>query len=199
MLEAGVGWLVLPGAELCGQRGEDPRCRRGDSSLSLEAWQLFRLSSPFALGAGATMALLPTTSVSRPEPEGIERDHTRAYLTVEATARWYPWIEESFEGWLGIASGLAVVSDRYVVVSEEAKPLIGPAGVTIRSEGFSLGVGGGAAFQLAPGWSVGGALRVGSWFLPSRPSRSALGDEASLTGQITTVVAAVNLAYRLRL
>jgi hypothetical protein len=199
MAEIGLGWIVLPGAEVCVERSQ-AGCSRGDSSLELEAWQLFRAGGVFAGGAGITLGLTPTTDAPRQDPEGIERDHTRRYLTVEGTFRYYPYIEETLEAWVGLTGGLVVVSDRFESTQgEQEVQLVGPQGVTIRSEGYAVGVAVGAAYVFAPNWSVGGAFRYGNWFLPAEPGRDPLGDEASLVGRISVFGLGASIAYRVSL
>lgn len=199
MAEFGFGWLTLPGAHVCA-RGPTLRCSLGDSSLSLEAWQLVRLTRRFAWGAGLTLGLTPTAT---PNPNvagsGITRDHTRRYLTVEATGRYYPYIGGSFEAWVGLTTGIAVVSDTFSTrsVPPDDRDLVGPKGVTIRTEGFTLGAAVGGAYALSPNWLLGANLRYGSWFLPRKPARDPLGDQASLRGQNSMFVIAFNVAYRM--
>jgi hypothetical protein len=201
MAEAGLGWLTLPGAEVCAQRGETPDCRRGDSSLALEAWQIFRLPSAFAVGAGVMLGLTPTTDVPATQLADVERNHSRGYLTVEGTVRYYPYVGEAIEGFLGLTGGLVVISDTFSTVrgSNEVKPLIGPAGVIVRTEGASFGISGGIAYEFVRNWTLGGNLRLGSWFLPQEPGTSPFGDEASLVGQTNVFVITLNVAYRVQL
>lgn len=199
MAELGLGWLVLPGAEVC----VEPTiagCESGDSSLGLEVWQLFRATRQFAAGAGLLLGLTPTTDAPREDPPGVSRDHTRRYFTVEGTARYYPWTTDGFEAWAGISSGLVVVSDRFASTEGASdKALVGPRGVTIRTEGYTIGVAIGAAYLFSPSWSVGGAFRYGSWFLPEKPATSPFGDEASLRGQVNLLSFGFNVAYRVPL
>jgi hypothetical protein len=205
MAELGVGWLTLPGAQVCGG-STGASCKQGDTSLDLEAWQLYRANLRFAFGAGLALALIPTTDAPRANPapvEGepaIERNHSRGYLTIEGIARYYPFVGESLEGWVGVTGGLLVLSDTF-----DTKPgtydraLVGPRGVTVRSEGYTFGLAAGAAYSLAPNWSLGSTLRYGNWFLPDRPQRDSLGDQASLTGRNTMFALAFNIAYRIAL
>lgn len=198
MVELGLGWLLLPGAEVCVEPGL--ACGEGDSSLDVEAWQLFRISRQLAAGAGVGMGLTPTTDAPREDPPGVTRDHTRRYFTVEGTLRYYALTAETFEAWLGLTSGLVVVSDRFESTSGKSdKALVGPRGITIRTEGFSVGLAVGAAYLLSQNWSLGANIRYGSWFLPEEPSTSPFGDEASLRGQNNVLSAALALAYRVPL
>jgi hypothetical protein len=196
MAEAGFGWLTLPGADVCSQTG----CTSGDTSFELDAWQLYRQNLRLAFGAGLLLGLIPTTDAPRRDPEGIERDHSRRYLTLEGMLRYYPYVGEKFELWLGLTGGLVVLSDRFVVVDDQAdKPLIGPPGVTIRTEGGTLGLAVGGAYELSQHWSIGGSLRAGYWFLPTTPATDALQDSASVSGRNFVSSLGFNVAYRIPL
>ncbi|MFO7180657.1 MAG: hypothetical protein DIU78_018295 [Pseudomonadota bacterium] len=196
--EAGVGWLTLPGAEVCIERAAG--CSHGDTSLEVEVWQLYRSSRRFAFGAGILLALIPTTDAPR-DPEGVERDHIRRYFTVEGMVRYYPYVGDSVEWWVGITGGLVVVSDSFIVEQsrDDNRALLGPRGVTIRTEGGTVGLAGGPVVALSPNWSAGLTLRYGHWFLPHQPARDPLGSEASLTGRNTMFSLGVSLAYRTEL
>jgi len=198
MAEVGLGWLLLPGANVCAEPSF--ACSEGDSSLDVEAWQLFRVRRSFAAGAGIALGLTPTTDAPREDPPGVSRDHARRYLTVEAIARYYPINAETWEAWVGLTSGLVVVSDRFESTAGQSdKALVGPRGVTIRTEGYTVGLAVGGAYLLSPNWALGASLRYGSWFLPETPARSPFGDEASLRGQNNVFSAALTLAYRVPL
>ena len=79
------------------------------------------------------------------------------------------------------------------------KPLIGPPGVTIRTEGGTLGVAFGGAYELSKNWSIGGSLRAGYWFLPSTPATDPLEDKASVAGRNFVSSLGFNVAYRISL
>jgi hypothetical protein len=197
--EAGVGWLTLPGAEVCIDRKTG--CSEGDTSLALDLWQLYRQSRRFAFGAGILLALIPTTDAPKQDPQGVQRDHSRRYFTVEGMLRYYPYVGETVEWWVGGTGGLVVVSDRFVVKEdqEDDRALLGPRGVTVRTEGGTIGIAGGPVLALAPHWSLGLTLRYGHWFLPEKPAHDPLGSEASLTGRNTVFSAGVAVAFRTEL
>lgn len=196
MAEAGFGWLTLPGADVCSQAG----CKAGDTSFELDGWQLYRANLRLAFGAGILLGLIPTTDAPPGEPlDDIQRDHTRKYLTIEGMLRYYPYVGQSFEAWVGLTGGLVVLSDRFQVVDAYDKPLIGPAGVTIRTEGYSLGLALGGAYELSRHWSLGSSLRFGSWFLPDAPATDSLLDKASITGRNSVFSLGLNVAYRIDL
>lgn len=186
--EAGFGWLTLPGAEVC-----VVRCSRGDTSFELDVWQLYRPNTRFALGAGILLALIPTN-------DAAGSNHSRRYMTVEGTVRYYPYVGENVEWWVGVTGGLAVVSDLYEVARPASdRVLLGPVGDTIRTEGGSIGIAGGPVMSLGRHWTVGSTLRWGQWFLPERAAINALGNQASLTGRNTVFSLGVNIAFRLDL
>jgi hypothetical protein len=193
--EAGFGWLTLPGASVCSSGG----CKASDTSFELDAWQLYRRNLRLAFGAGLLLGLIPTTDAPQSDPPGIERNHTRKYLTLEGMLRYYPYVGESSEFYVGLTGGLVVLSDRFQVVDAYDKPLIGPAGVTIRTEGGTLGLALGGAYQLSRNWSVGGSLRFGNWFLPHEPARDPFEDRASVSGRNSVFSLGFNVAYRIAL
>lgn len=196
MVEFGFGWLTLPGAAVCTEEATQI-CRKGDTSLQVDGWPLYRASKRLAFGAGITLGLIPTTDAPKVDPPGVERQHSRRYLTTEGIARYYLSVGDGMEGWFGLTSGLVVVSDAFTSTeSFSDKALIGSRGVTIRTEGFTLGAAGGFAFSLAPGWSLVTTLRYGNWFLPDARARDALGDEASVAGRNTMFSVGLGIGYR---
>ncbi len=198
--EVGLGLLGLPTAEVCTNRHIFLGCKRGDSSPMLELWQLFRPSPLFSAGAGITIGLFPIADAPKQEAQGVSRDHKRGYLTAEGIVRFY-WLRGPvWESWIGATGGLVVVSDTYATNNATTdRAFIGPRGITIRSEGYTLGIATGVAKSLTDAWSVGASLRYGLWSLPRTPARDTLGDEASLIGRVATIVIGVNVGYRLKL
>ncbi|HVU01748.1 MAG TPA: hypothetical protein VHE30_08350 [Polyangiaceae bacterium] len=197
MAELGVGLLTLPGAEVC--NAQQAGCEKGDTSLALSAWPLFRRGN-FAAGAGVMMGITSSTDAPRNDPPDIQRDHTRRYFTVEVTARYYVPFGARVEGWGGVTTGLGVVNDSFQSrngVTDEA--IIGPRGVTLLTEGYTIGLGVGMAYAVAKNWRVGGSVRLSNWFLPKTPLEDPLGDQASLRGRVTTFDFGLTLAYRTRL
>jgi hypothetical protein len=203
MAELGVGMLTLPNARVCVAGEDTTTCSHGDTSLMLEAWQLVSPRRAFALGAGITLGVIPTKDAVPTGSGRIERDHRRGYFTGEAIARYYPVLRRTLECWVGLTAGLVVVGDTFTSsspsVQESDKAFVGPRGVTIRTEGYTMGLATGAMYNLTADWYVGGNFRIGSWFLPQRPERDALGDEASLTGRTAMFLLGLTLAYRVTL
>ena len=192
MAEGNIGVLTLPGSEVCGSEG----CSKGDVVFALEGWEMYRATRRWAFGAGVVVGLVPTAHPKQP-PEAVPRDHTRSYFTLESMLRYYPYVGKDFEAWGGILGGLVVVSDRFDVIDKtDDRALLGGRGVTIRTEGGSLGIAGGFAYGLSEHWSLLGSLRLSEWFLPREPATDPLGSEASLTGANTAVMLGFGIAYR---
>lgn len=193
MAELSLGWLVLPAASVCGDQG----CTQGDSSPLIEVWNLVRVDRRFALGGGVTLGLFPTTVTPIDDSSGINRQHTRGYLTIEGIGRYYPFAHGSFEGWIGPGLGLVVMSDSFASADGlSGDSYVGSPGVTLRSEGLSVFGAGGVAWLLGKHFQLGASARVGAWQLPDVPARSPLGDVASING--TTVFFSAGLSAALR-
>jgi hypothetical protein len=197
MAELGIGALTLPAATVCTDRTTG-KCKQGDTSLMLEAWQLLRTSRRFAAGAGITLGLFPTADVPLNDTPTVSRDHKRSYFVLEATLRGYFYSSPAWELWGGANGGLAVISDTYA--SKEAltgRVLQGPSGVTTRTEGLTLGGALGVSRPILGDWSVGASFRYGLWFLPKQPARNPFGDEASLTGRNSMFLLGVSVGYKI--
>jgi hypothetical protein len=195
--EFGVGLLTLPGAEVCVERKVG--CTQGDASITVSGWPMFRRGR-FAVGAGVMLGLTSSSDAPRNDPPDVPRDHWRRYFSVEVAGRYYVPLTPTLDGWGGITTGLGVVSDTFQPqkgLTDQA--LVGPRGLVILTEGFTLGAGVGISHELSENWLIGGSLRASLWFLPTTPARDPLGDEASLKGVVTTLDLGVSLAYRSRL
>lgn len=191
VIEFGVGVLALPDARLCGGAG----CDRGDISLEVDAWPIFRASPRFAVGAGITLALTPTQDVPR-RITTFSRDHSRRYFMVEGVGRYYFAHGRALEVWGGASTGLVVVSDNFRTASSEpAFTIIGANSANIATEGLSLGLAAGATFGVSDQLQVGGTLRFANWFLPSKQEVIAFEEEASLANRVTMINLALTVAY----
>ncbi len=194
MAELGLGWLVLPGAKVC---SAPKTCKNGDSSPMIEVWPLVRPTQRFAVGAGISLGLIPTSDAPRQDPPGVVRSHSRGYLTVESIGRYYPIVGDRIEAWAGLTVGFVAVSDTFQSKSGLTdKALVGPRGVTIRTEGYTVGLAIGGSYRLSPRWSIGTTLRYGAWFLPGKPATDPLGDQASLVGRNNMFSLSLDVAYR---
>ncbi len=191
-VEFGVGVLALPDAEVCG--GGQAGCERGDVSLEVDAWPLFRPSPLFAVGAGITLALTPTQDVPSTSTR-FPREHSRRYFLVEGIGRYYFVYGRAAELWAGLSTGLVVVSDNFESRDAPSDLVIGGNSANIATEGLSLGLATGVTLGISDALQLGGTLRVANWFLPSTPEVLAFGEEASLSGRVTMLNLALTLAY----
>ncbi len=197
MAEFGVGTLLLPDATVCTAEGAP--CKRGDASLALSGWPLFRRGQ-FAGGAGITMGLTSSTSTPANDSPDVPRAHLRRYLSAEATARYYLPIDERIDAWTGVTAGLGVVNDTFLSTRGLGdKAVVGPRGATILTEGFTCGIGLGAAYAIAENWRLGFQARGMLWFLPDTPATDTRMDLASLTGHVVALDLALTIGYRTRL
>jgi hypothetical protein len=197
LAQLGIGLLTIPGAEVQ-LAGQAPT--KGDTSVELDFWQLYRASPAFAVGAGASLALKPTTD-NPPASGGIDRSHTRSYFLVEATGRYYPLHTQAFEGWLGVTAGGVIVSDRYSIEGGDTPTaaIIGPRESTVRTEGGTLGALIGTQWSFAPNWALGLSARYMRWFLPEKAATTVFLDSATLTGQQSVLNFGISCSYRIAL
>jgi hypothetical protein len=197
LAQLGVGFMTLPGADVC-LKGQP--CTKGDSSIELDFWQLYRINRYFAVGAGATVAIKPTTD--NPQNEGgIDRSHTRSYFLVEGQGRYYAIHGETFEAWLGASVGGVIVSDRYTIEGNDSSnaAIIGPRASTLRTEGGTVGALIGAQWSFAPNWALGLNARYMRWFLPDTPATTVFLDRATLTDSQGAILVGVSCSYRIAL
>ncbi len=191
VVEFGIGMLALPDARLCGGAG----CDVGDLSLEVDAWPLFRASPSFAVGAGLTLALTPIQDVPQRNTR-FQRDHSRRYFLVEGIGRYYPLHGQELEAWIGVSTGLVVVSDNFRTASQDPDQIIiGSNSANIATEGLSLGLAAGITFGVSEQVQVGGTLRVANWFLPATQEAITFGEEASLANRVTMLNLALTVAY----
>lgn len=197
LAQLGVGLLTLPAADVCLQSRP---CTKGDTSIEVDFWQIYRANRFFAVGAGATVALVPVTD-NPPSESGFPRSHTRSYFLVEAQGRYYAIHGESFEAWIGATAGVVIVSDRYSIEGEDlpAAAIIGPRASTLRTEGGAFGGLLGAQWSFAPNWAVGFTARYMQWFLPQQPTTTVFLDRATLTDQQSALNFGISCSYRIAL
>jgi hypothetical protein len=192
LVEFGVGVLALPDAKLCGGIAG---CDRGDVSIEVDAWPLFRASPNFAVGAGMTLALIPMQEVPRLDTT-FPREHARRYFTAEGIGRYYFLHGPSMEVWSGISAGLIVVSDNFRSRSKDPEvTIIGANSANIATEGLSLGLASGITFGVNRHLQVGATLRFANWYLPPTPDVIAFGEVASLSNRVTMLNLALTVAY----
>jgi len=143
---------------------------------------LFGVNQRFAVGAAASLALTPFSRVPA-DPEGVEREHARVYLMADMVGRMNQLVYPNYRGFLLASTGLVVISDTYRSLRGVTdRALVGPRGVTLRTEGFGVGVGFGIETWLSSLTTLGGKIHSGLWLLPSERATDALGDHASMSG-----------------
>jgi hypothetical protein len=192
LVEFGVGVMALPDAKLCGGIAG---CDRGDVSIEVDAWPMFRASPNFAVGAGMTLALIPMQEVPRLDTT-FPREHARRYFTAEGIGRYYFVHGPSMEVWSGISAGLIVVSDNFRTRSKDPEvTIIGANSANIATEGLSLGLASGITFGVNRHLQVGATLRFANWYLPPTPDVIAFGEVASLSNRVTMLNLALTVAY----
>lgn len=191
LVEFGVGIMALPDARLCGGAAG---CDRGDISVEVDAWPLFRASPSFAVGAGMTLALFPLQEVPRPA-SAFPREHARRYFTAEGIGRYYFLHGQALEVWSGISAGLIVVSDNFRTRSDDSAVIIGSNSANIATEGLSLGLASGITFGVNRHLQVGATLRLANWYLPPTREEIAFGETASLSNRVTMLNLALTVAY----
>lgn len=192
LVEFGVGVMALPDAKLCGGIAG---CDRGDVSIEVDAWPMFRASPSFAVGAGMTLALIPMQEVPRLDTT-FPREHVRRYFTAEGIGRYYFVHGPSMEVWSGISAGLIVVSDNFRTRSKDPEvTIIGANSANIATEGLSLGLASGITFGVNRNLQVGATLRFANWYLPPTPDVIAFGEVASLSNRVTMLNLALTVAY----
>jgi hypothetical protein len=198
LAQLGVGLLTLPAADVCLRARP---CTKGDNSIEIDFWQLYRGNRYFAVGAGASVALKPVTD-NPPSPDpNIDRSHTRSYFLVEAVVRYYGVRAETFEAWLGGTAGVVIVSDRYSIEGGEnpTAAIIGPRSLTIRTEGGAVGGLIGSSWSFAPNWALGLTVRYMQWFLPQEAATTVFLDRATLTSQQSALNFGISCSYRIAL
>ncbi len=199
LAQLGVGLITLPAADVCLR---PQQCTKGDTSLEVNFWQMYRANRYFAIGAGTSLALNPT--VDNPSSDAaVRRNHTRGYFSVEAQARYYALRMDLIELWMGVTAGGVIISDRYAVAETDSdnsasKPaIIGPRSSTVRTEGVTVGAVLGAQWSIAPNWAVGASFRYARWFVPENAARSVFLDSATLTGQQGVLYMGLLCSYRI--
>jgi hypothetical protein len=197
LAQLGLGLLTLPTADVC---LKSRPCTKGDTSIAIDFWQIYRANRSFAVGAGASFALTPTTD-SPPSEAGIDRSHTRSYFLVEGLGRYYAIATPWFEAWVGATAGIVILSDRYAIDDPNKRTfaLIGPRSSSVSSEGASVGALIGAEWSFAPNWAAGFSARYMRWFLPHEAATTVFLDRATLTDQQSAIHVGISCSYRIAL
>lgn len=201
-LEAGI--IALPNAPISsGQRGGDTplgTIGRGDATVLVGMHLLYRASQEFAIGAGFMMGPSPTSDSQYGGLSGLPRSHARSYLLMNSEIRYIPYHSKAIEAWVGLTAGGVVISDRFVTDSAPRVPtVLGTRDVTVRTEGFSIGVQAGASWMFADRWVAGLIARADRWILPNAQQCTPIGDCGTLTGTVEAFQFGLTIGYRLPL
>ena len=206
-LEAGI--IALPNAPISsGQAGGNAplfQIGKGDATIQTGLHLLYRAGGDFAIGAGLSFAPRPTS-----DPDygigglsGLPRTHSRSYLLIGTEGRYIPFHTRFFEAWVGLTAGGVVIADRFSTTAVQARDqvptILGVREVTIRTEGFAVGVQAGGSYIITDRWVAGIALRIDRWLLPNAPQCSPIGDCATLTGTVAAFETGLTIGYRLPL
>jgi hypothetical protein len=207
--EIEVGALALPTAPISpSQRSSDPVFKSGDFTMQTGLHLLFRGGRDWAIGAGAVFSPFPSSDEEYGGLRGLKRTHKRGYLTLNTEGRYIPLHENvhvfgttfTVEGWVGLTAGMVVVGDRFLTDEGADVPtILGSKEVTIRTEGFTLGLQGGFAWLFSESWLAGFTLRADRWVLPTSPRCSPIGDCSTLTGTLAAFEAGLQVGYRIPL
>jgi hypothetical protein len=204
--ELEVGFIALPTAPISpGQRGGNlpiGTIGHGDATASVGMHLLYRGGVDWAVGAGALFAPHPTADTSYGDAAGLQRTHSRDYLWMGAEGRYIPLHLRTVEAWVGIAAGGVVVADRYDTSTSNQVPVppdLGTSEVTVRTEGFSIGLQTGGEWAISETVILGFALRFDNWILPASEQCTPTGDCATLTGPVTEIEFGLRLGYRIPL
>jgi hypothetical protein len=196
-----LGFIALPNAPISpSQRGGNlpiVTIGHGDATASTGLHLLYRGGTDWAFGAGALFA--PKPSADTTVVNGIVRTHARDYLWMGGEGRYIPLHLRTVEAWVGIAVGGVVVADRFTTETTTVPPDLGTPQVTVRSEGFAVGLQAGGEWALTESVVVGLALRFDNWILPSKPDCTPTNDCATLTGPVTEIEFGLRLGYRIPL
>jgi opacity protein-like surface antigen len=200
-LEGGI--IALPGAPISNaQRGGDTpigRVGRGDATMQAGAHVLYRFNKNYVIGAGVIFSPFGTSDDQYGGGSHLSRTHTRSYLFLGAEGRYVPLRYKSFEGWAGVSVGGVIVADRFHTEAPVVPPILGVPDVTIRTEGFALGLQVGATYYISENWIAGANLRGYDWILPEGRQCSPIGDCATLAGSLQVFELGLTIGYRLPL
>lgn len=202
MAEAGI--IALPGAPIsAAQRGGDTpfgTIGRGDATMQVGVRLLYRANASWAMGAGLQFGPSPTADTEYGGLAALPRTHSRSYLTLGGEVRYIALRAGSVELWTGLAAGGVVIADRFITeVGADRPTFFGTREVTIRTEGFTLGLQVGGTYNITDRWVAGLAARAHRWILPSTPTCSPIGDCSTLTGGVVVYDLGLTIGYRIPL
>ena len=202
-LEAGI--IALPNAPIsASQKGGDTpilgTIGSGDATAQLGLHLLFRGSPEWAFGAGFLFAPRPTNDTEYGGASGLQRTHARSYFSFNGEGRYYPLHLRKIEAFAGLTLGGVIIADRFTTDSGPDVPsILGTKEVTMRTEGYAIGVEAGGSWLFSDRWVAGLIVRVDRWILPSSPQCSPIGDCTTLNGVVDAFEVGLNVGYRLPL
>jgi hypothetical protein len=187
IVEAGLGLLALPAAEVCPVSPQE--CEPGETSIALSLFNMGRIGD-FGFGAGIFWAFgLRPTGGSQGDIGTIGREHSRSYFLVEGAFRYYlPRFTGNWDWWAMATIGGVVVNDSWTTEADRNPyadtAFVGPRATTLSTEGFSAGLGVGGQWRISQHWTFGTRFRYANWLLPGDREVLPTGDQASLAGRI---------------
>jgi hypothetical protein len=204
--ELEVGAIALPTAPIskATSGGDTPLLKgvfgKGDATIQTGLHLLYRGGRDWALGAGALFAPSPTSDSNAGGLGILPRTHSRSYLFLGTEGRYVPLHLRMVEGWVGLTAGGIIVADRFTTdVGDRVPAILGTKEVTVRTEGFSLGVQTGVSWMFMDRWVAGAIFRADRWILPNSPACTPIGDCATLTGTVAAFEAGLTIGYRIPL
>jgi hypothetical protein len=199
--EAGI--LTLPTAPISASQrgGATPfgTIGRGDATVQTGLHLLYRGGRDWAIGAGALFAPRPSTDDQYGGLASLKRSHARSYLWLGMEGRYLPYRTRFVETWVGLTVGGVIVADRFSTDVPPVPAIFGTSQVTVRTEGFSIGVQAGGQWMFAERWVMGLTLRADRWILPSAQGCTPIGDCSTLTGTVEAFEGGLMIGYRLPL
>jgi len=202
-LEAGI--IALPNAPISpAQRGGDTplvgTIGKGDATIQTGLHLLYRGAKEWAIGAGFVFAPRPTADSEYGGLRSLPRTHSRSYLFIGTELRYVPLHFRTFEVWGGLTAGGVVVADRFVTDAGDPVPtILGQKDITVRTEGFGVGVQAGVDWMFTDQWVAGLTARTDRWLLPSSPQCTPIGDCATLTGAVAAYEFGLKIGFRIPL
>ena len=204
--ELEVGFIALPNAPISpSEKGETSPSARSVTATRRPASGCTSSTAAAPTGPSApARSSAPTRRQTTTLVNGITRTHSRDYLWMGGEGRYIPLHLKTVEAWIGIAVGGVVVADRFTTqlpIRAQVATDLGTSQVTVRSEGFSLGLQAGGDWQLGENLLVGLALRFDNWILPAAGTEQCtpIGDCATLSGPVTEIEVGLRVGYRIRL
>jgi hypothetical protein len=203
--ELEAGFIALPTAPIsrAQQGGSTPflgTIGKGDATLLTGMHLLYRGDREWAIGAGAMFAPRPTSDNRSGGLGAVSRTFSRSYLLLGGEGRYVPLHLRWVEGWVGLTAGGVIIADRFHTDAGDRVPVIlGTKEVTVRTEGFAVGVQAGGSWMFAERWVAGMAFRADRWLLPNSPQCTPIGDCATLTGTVEAIEVGLTIGYRIPL